>query len=159
MITLPYTFQEMLVAVKSAEVRQYEAELLGCKDRMPVKSVLDALEIHTVGALAELKVSQWLGRKVQLAHGTFKDVADCGHDVEVRAVRKEDGKLVIRDNDPTDRRYILTYVSRCSVKLLGWLEGYLALERGVRANPGGYKEAWFVSQDKLWDMESFERYT
>jgi hypothetical protein len=72
-------------------------------------------------------------------------------------VRKEDGKLVIRDNDPTDRRYILTYVSRCSVKLLGWLEGYLALERGVRANPGGYKEAWFVSQDKLWDMESFER--
>ena len=118
---------------------------------------LDALEIHTVGALAELKVSQWLGRKVELTHGTFKDVADCGHDVEVRAVRKEDGKLVIRDNDPTDRRYILTYVSRCSVKLLGWLEGYLALEMGVRANPGGYKEAWFVSQDKLWDMDSFER--
>jgi hypothetical protein len=157
MITLPYTIQEMLVAFKAAETRQYEAELLGCKDRMPVKSVLDALEIHTVGALAELKVSQWLGKRDKLTHGTFKDVADCGHDVEVRAVRKEDGKLVYRDNDASDRRYILTYVSRSSVKLLGWLEGYLAIERGTRANPGGYKEAWFVSQDKLWGMESFER--
>jgi len=156
MITLPYTFQEMLVAVKAAEVRQYEAELLGCKE-WKQNTLLDALEIHTVGALAELKVSQWLGKKVKLTHGTFKDVADVGRDVEVRAVRKEDGKLVIRDNDPTDRRYILTYVSRCSVKLLGWLEGYLALEKGVKANPGGFKEAWFVSQDKLWDMESFER--
>jgi hypothetical protein len=156
MITLPYTFKEMLVAVKAAEVRQYEAELLGCKE-WKQNTLLDALEIHTVGALAELKVSQWLGKKVKLTHGTFKDVADVGRDVEVRAVRKEDGKLVIRDNDPTDRRYILTYVSRCSVKLLGWLEGYLALEKGVKANPGGFKEAWFVSQDKLWDMESFER--
>jgi hypothetical protein len=156
MITLPYTFKEMLVAVKAAEVRQYEAELLGCKE-WKQNTLLDALEIHTVGALAELKVSQWLGKKVELTHGTFKDVADVGRDVEVRAVRKEDGKLVIRDNDPTDRRYILTYVSRCSVKLLGWLEGYLALEKGVRANPGGFKEAWFVSQDKLWDMDSFER--
>jgi len=156
MITLPYTFKEMLVAVKAAEVRQYEAELLGCKE-WKQNTLLDALEIHTVGALAELKVSQWLGKKVELTHGTFKDVADVGRDVEVRAVRKEDGKLVIRDNDPTDRRYILTYVSRCSVKLLGWLEGYLALEKGVKANPGGFKEAWFVSQDKLWDMESFER--
>jgi hypothetical protein len=156
MITLPFTFKEMLVAVKSAEVRQYEAELLGCKE-WKQNTLLDALEIHTVGALAELKVSQWLGKHERLTHGTFKDVADCGHDVEVRAVRKEDGKLVYRDNDASDRRYILTYVSRSSVKLLGWLEGYLALERGVRANPGGYKEAWFVSQDKLWDMESFER--
>ena len=157
MITLPYTFKEMLVAVKAAETRQYEAELLGCKDRMPVKSVLDALEIHTVGALAELKVSQWLGKHERLTHGTFKDVADCGHDVDVRAVRKEDGKLVFRDNDAPDRRYILTHVSRSSVKLLGWLEGYNAIERGTRANPGGYKEAWFVPQDKLWGMESFER--
>ena len=157
MITLPYTFKEMLVAVKAAEVRQYEAELLGCQDRMPVKSVLDALEIHTIGALAELKVSQWLGKQDKLTHGTFKGVADCGHDVEVRAVRKEDGKLVYRDNDASDRRYILTYVSRSSVKLLGWLEGYNAVDRGVRANPGGYKEAWFVSQDQLWDMDSFER--
>ena len=157
MITLPYTFKEMLVAVKAAETRQYEAELLGCRDRMPVKSVLDALEIHTVGALAELKVSQWLGKHKRLTHGTFKNVADCGQDVEVRAVRKQDGKLVFRDNDAPDRRYILTYVSRSSVKLLGWLEGYNAIERGVRANPGGYKEAWFVSQDQLWDMDSFER--
>jgi len=54
MITLPYTFQEMLVAVKSAEVRQYEAELLGCKDRRSVKSVLDALEIH-IPVLINLK--------------------------------------------------------------------------------------------------------
>jgi hypothetical protein len=157
MITLPYTFQELLVAVKAAEVRQYEAELLGCKDRMPLKTVLDALEVHTVGALAELKVAQWLGKKIKLTHGTFKDVADCGHDVEVRAVRKLDGKLVLRDNDATDRRYILTYVSRSTVKLLGWLEGYMAIERGVRANPGGYKEAYFVAQGDLWEMESFER--
>jgi hypothetical protein len=156
MITLPYTIQEMLVAFKAAETRQYEAELLGCKE-WKQNTLLDALEIHTVGALAELKVSQWLGKRDKLTHGTFKDVADCGHDVEVRAVRKEDGKLVYRDNDASDRRYILTYVSRSSVKLLGWLEGYLAIERGVRANPGGYKEAWFVPQDKLWGMESFER--
>lgn len=156
MITLPYTFKEMLVAVKAAEVRQYEAELLGCKE-WKQNTLLDALEIHTVGALAELKVSQWLGKRDKLTYGTFKSVADCGHDVEVRAVRKQDGKLVYRDNDASDRRYILTYVSRSSVKLLGWLEGYLALERGTRANPGGYKEAWFVPQDKLWDMESFER--
>lgn len=157
MITLPYTFREMLVAVKSAEVRQYEAELLGCKDRCNLLSSMDGIYIHTIGALAELKTSQWLGKKQRLTHGTFKDVADCGHDVEVRAVRKKDGKLVFRDNDPADNRYILTYVSRSSVKLLGWLEGYNAVERGVRANPGGYKEAWFVSQDKLWSMESFER--
>jgi len=156
MITLPYTFREMLVAVKCAEHRMYEAELMGCKEWKP-HTPMSSLEIGTVGALAELKVSQWLGHSVKLTHGTFKDVADCGHDVEVRAVRKQDGKLVYRDNDPSDRRYILTYVSRSSVKLLGWLEGYLALERGIRANPGGYKEAWFVPQDKLWDMESFER--
>jgi hypothetical protein len=118
---------------------------------------MDGIYIHTIGALAELKTSQWLGKKQRLTHGTFKDVADCGHDVEVRAVRKKDGKLVFRDNDPADRRYILTYVSRSSVKLLGWLEGYNAVEMGVRANPGGYKEAWFVSQDQLWDMDSFKR--
>jgi hypothetical protein len=157
MISLPYTFKEMLVAVKAAEVRQYEAELLGCKDRFQPLSSIDGIYIHTIGALSELKVSQWLGNKVQLTHGTFKDVADCGHDVEVRAVRKKDGKLVYRDNDAPDRRYILTYVSRSSVKLLGWMEGYNAVDRGTRANPGGYKEAWFVSQDKLWGMESFER--
>lgn len=155
-IVLPYTFKEMLVAVKAAEVRQYEAELMGCKE-WKQNTLLDALEIHTVGALAELKVSQWLGKQQRLTHGTFKDIADCGVDVEVRAVRKEDGKLVFRDNDPVDRRYVLTYVSRYSVKLLGWLEGYNAIEKGVRANPGGYKQAWFVSQDKLWDMDSFER--
>jgi hypothetical protein len=157
MITLPYTFKEMLVAVKAAEVRQYEAELLGCKDRFQSLSSIDGIYIHTIGALAELKVSQWLGKQQRLTHGTFKDLADLGHDVEVRAVRKKDGKLVFRDNDPADRRYILTYVSRSSVKLLGWLEGYNAVEKGKRANPGGYKEAWFVSQDQLWDMDSFER--
>jgi hypothetical protein len=157
MISLPYSFTDLYLAIKIAELRQFEAQAMGCKDRMPLASIFDALEIHTIGALAELKVSHWLGSNQAMTHATFKDDADIGKDIEVRAIRKREGRLVYRDNDAPDRRYILTYVSRSNVELLGWLEGYNAIEMGIRDNPRDGKPAWFVTQDKLWSMETFEK--
>lgn len=159
-IVVDYTFKELLVAIKLAEAREYEANLFGCKHKglgTDMSNPLTCIETHTLGTISEMMVKKWLGDESRLTHGTFKNRADVGDDVEVRTIRNPTHRLIIRPDDVAIRRYILTYTTRQSVTLLGWIEGYNGMVDEFAANPGGHGQGWFIPKEKLWDMESFER--
>jgi len=110
------------------------------------------LEEETIGACGELAVAKAFNRFLVPSVNTFHRVPDCIRDVEVRSTSIPDGRLIIRDNDAQDRRYILCTVTLPNVILCGWLFGHEARQDVFLDNPNNVRKAWFVPQTKLNPM-------
>jgi hypothetical protein len=155
-IVWPISFTDLILAIKNAEIRMLESDKLGLNHSTTYNRTLEErLTEETVGILGELAVFNFLG-KGKLMINTFHNIADAGKDVECRATYKENGSLIVRDNDDDNRRYILATVNRNEVTLKGWLYGKEAKKPMFERNPNNYRPAWFVPQEYLNSMDSFE---
>jgi hypothetical protein len=54
---------------------------------------------------------------------TFHRVPDCLRNAEVRATRRENGCLIVRDNDADDRQFVLVVGDPPVVRIAGYLRG------------------------------------
>ena len=117
------------------------------------RGMIERLGEEVTGAAGELAVGKWSGRFFVPSVGTFHRVPDCLGNVEVRSTRHSDGHLIVRDNDATDRRYILAIVGDDSVRLAGWMVGLEARrDEWRRASQRSDRPAWWVPQGQLRSM-------
>lgn len=102
---------------------------------------------ETLGCMAEAAVAQHLGIAYPGSVNTFHSVPDVGP-FEVRATNRANGCLIVRDNDPPERPYVLVVGDgyRPVVELRGWLYGHEARDRRWLRNPHGRRPCWMVPQ-------------
>jgi len=119
--------------------------------RQPAHGAGDEFAWHynIIGALGEVAVAKdrdcfWSG-----AQGRLR-APDVGA-LQVRATPEEDGRLIVRKNDPDDVRFVLVVGVVPCLRLVGWMLGKDAKRDEWRANPNGRASAWFVPQDALAD--------
>ena len=117
------------------------------------------LDEEVTGAVGEIAVAKSLGQFHIGSVNTFHRVPDCLGDTEVRATRRDDGCLIVRDNDDDDRLYVLVVGDPPSVRIAGWLRGGEAKRDKWVRNPNGHRRAWFVPQSALraWEPSNVGR--
>ena len=117
------------------------------------RTLMKRFEEELTGACAELAVGKLSGRWFVPSINSFHRTPDCLADVEVRGTVRPDGRLIVRDNDPDDRKYVLCIVTGENVTVAGWMLGKDAKEDRWVANPHGHRDAWFVPQSELQAAE------
>jgi hypothetical protein len=151
------TIPEFISAVESAKLRLTTSVAMGLNDATTYKrNWIERLTQETQGVCGEMALGKLAGVWFVPSVNTFHRVPDCFADTEVRATGLANGSLILRGNDPDDRRYILTIVDAPKVSIIGWLYGHEGKRDEFLRNPNGYRESWFVPQDCLRPMESFE---
>lgn len=118
------------------------------------RTMIKRLEEEVVGACGEIAVGKWIGGWFVPSVNTFHRVPDCMHNIEVRSTARLDGKLIVRNNDKDDRRFVLALVTGEMVSLAGWVLGADAKRKEWAMNPNGNRDAWFVPQSALNPMTS-----
>jgi len=112
------------------------------------RSYLERQWQETEGCVGELALCKYLGKPWPASVDTFHRLPDV-YGGDVRATWRKDGCLVIRDNDPDDRRFALVTGSAPVVEIRGWLfAGDCKQDRWLR-NPHGHRASWFVPQEAL----------
>jgi hypothetical protein len=116
---------------------------------MGERNFMRLLEHNVLGACGEMVVCKALGWFWSPSVNTFHRVADIGRNVEARTTSRQDGCLIVRDNDPDDRYYVLVIGEAPAFHIAGWIKGGDAKRDEWLRDPGLKRSAWFVPQDKL----------
>lgn len=101
-----------------------------------------------VGASAELAWAHLHGKVWHNPINEFHDIPDTGR-YEIRATHHQRGGLIIRDNDPSERIYVLATVDKRAITFRGWAYGRDAKKPEHLFNPHGYRQAWKLTQNQL----------
>lgn len=154
MATVCLTLPEWSVVVDAAWLRIVASAVKGLDAATTYKrSMAERISEEITGAAGEMAVAKWSGRFFVPSVNTFHRVPDCLGNVEVRSTRHSDGHLIVRDNDATDRRYVLAIVAT-DVTLAGWILGKDAQRpEWRRASRRSDRQAWWVPQSELQQME------
>jgi len=111
---------------------------------------------EVVGVCGEIAVAKFKGVWFSPLLNTFHYTPDClGY--EVRATDRVEGRLIVRENDADDRKYILATTDGSDVILVGWLFGGEAKQDRWRSNPNDYRECWMVPQKFLHPMADLDK--
>lgn len=111
-------------------------------------------QIHIEGACGEMAAAKATGKYWGGTVNTFKSGGDIVSDYwEVRTRSSHDYDLIIRDDDPDDRLYILVTGQAPTYSVRGWMWGRDAKKTAWRKNYGNYQAAFFVPQSYLKDLE------
>lgn len=151
------TIADWLRAMRAALERVYRSTVQGLNHATVSQRTHERRAEHDfIGAVGEIAVAKWLGLDAwRPLVDVFHDRADCGLDVEVRATTFEDGCLILRDNDPPERSYVLATVRLehpARVVLRGWALGRDVQVDAYKRNPHEFRPAWFMPQSALRPM-------
>jgi hypothetical protein len=113
------------------------------------QSILDS---NIKGCVGEMAVAKYINTYWPARANTFKREADIGRWLEVRARVHTNHDLIVRDDDPPDRAYVLIVGSGPRLWVIGWIKGADAHRPEWRANHGGHEPAYFVPQAELRPM-------
>ena len=155
-----------------AQVQLSSAELAQCviqamtrmtasryADRNQARSVnrtwFQHLKDELVGVIAENGYCKWKGIYPSREVDTFHRVADTADGAEIRSITNANNCLIVRNDDPKERPYVLVLVDSNAVcSMLGWVYGYEARQDKWLRDPGGKRASWFVPQESLRPIES-----
>lgn len=114
------------------------------------RSDAERIRHETIGCMAEAAVAQHLGIPYAGTVNTFHAEPDVGP-FEVRATDRVDGRLILRDNDHTDRPYVLVTGDGVSpvMALRGWLYGHEGRRPEWLRDPHNRRPCWMVPQSVL----------
>lgn len=156
-ILVELSLVEFNVAVQSAMTRILVSKSQDLNHASTYKrTLIKRLEEEVVGCCAELAMGKLLSQYFIPEIGTYHHKPDCLHDIEIRGTALQDGKLIVRDNDASDRRYILATVTGTNAYFVGWCYGYEAKQGKYLDNPNECRQSWFVPQDALRPFETLE---
>jgi hypothetical protein len=113
------------------------------------RTYLRRMHEEIVGACGELAFCKATGRYFTPSVNTFHGVADVDKKIEVRSTDRDDGSLIIRDNDNPQRWYVLVTGSPPKMTVRGFIKGGKARRDEWVRDPHGYRKAWFVPQNAL----------
>jgi len=117
------------------------------------RSMDERLDQERVGAGAELA---WARINEKLWHNPineFHQVPDDGKN-EIRATSHPRGGLIIRDNDPLERRYIFAQLMGNVFFFIGWAYGHEVKKDEKLFNPNGWRESWRLGKHQLRSMKT-----
>lgn len=119
------------------------------------RSHLERTVEEVVGACGEMAAAIALNVFWSPSVNTFHKVSDLPGNVEVRSTTKVNGRvsLIIRDNDPADRIYVLVTGEPPTLDVVGWYIGADARQDRWRCDPKELRPAWFVPRDELHPIE------
>jgi hypothetical protein len=157
MTKISLKFQELDLAINTARLRM--AVSIATKLKFGAKSGnrtwIERFFDEVIGVCGEIAVAK-LGKFYFIPGlNEFHVVPDVFRDVEVRSTDRDDGCLVIRDNDVLGRRFILAIVNGSDVVLAGWIYGTEGAKSEYLRNPNNHVPAWFIPINKLRPMETF----
>ncbi len=157
MTKISLNFQELDLAINTARLRM--AVSIATKLKFGAKSGnrtwIKRFYDEVIGVCGEIAVAK-LGKFYFIPGlNEFHVVPDVFRDVEVRSTDRDDGCLVIRDNDVLERRFILAIVNGSDVVLAGWIYGTEGAKSEYLRNPNNHVPAWFIPINKLRPMETF----
>lgn len=131
-----------------------------------VRTPIERLNEETIGVCAEYAFCALVGITYRWPINEFHSVPDCG-DAEIRGTWRSDGRLIIRDNDSSDRWFYLLTTRRSTgpwvidqapptMVLRGFIKGRDAKRAIYRDNPNNYRPCWMVPQTDLqpWTVRS-----
>lgn len=113
------------------------------------RSWMERLNDEIIGACAENAFCRARGIYWDRSINTFHGRPDAGRVWEVRATGRADGALIVRDNDPDDRWYVLVIADPPQFRIVGAMQGKAAKRPQWVRNPGGRRPSWFVPQEAV----------
>lgn len=116
-------------------------------------------QAHIEGACGEVAVAKALGKYWGGSINTFKDggdIASTGWEVRTRSDHKHD--LIVRDDDPNERIFILVTGQSPSFRIHGWILARDAKREEWLKNYGGFGPAYFVPKEHLRPMGEIDEY-
>lgn len=109
---------------------------------------------ETVGACGEMALCKAMNWFFSPTVNTFHGSPDVGDRWEVRATERENGSLIVRDNDADDRWYVLVVGEPPVLRIAGYIRGSDAKQAEWLRDPHGHRPAWFVPQSALKQIGS-----
>ena len=113
------------------------------------RTYLQRTQEEIVGVCGEMAVARVLDCYWSPSVNTFHKETDLPRSMEVRSTAHLTGRLIVRENDPTDRIYVLVIGEPPTMTVVGWMLGADARKDQWIENPHGHRQAWFVPQDQL----------
>jgi len=147
---------EFHAAVASATLRMVtsKAQKLNYAKSDRRRSFMTRLEEETAGCVAEMAWHKLLNLFFVPAINTFHITPDSLDDIEIRATTTSTNRLIVRDDDHRERRFVFAITDGESVRFVGWCYGYEAMKPQWLDNPNDQRESWFVPQDALRSMDT-----
>jgi hypothetical protein len=159
-MTISYTLSsvELDEALTGARFRISESSKLGLNHSTTYKRSMEKrIEEETVGIGAEIAWAKLKGVDWHNPINEFHLVPDDGI-LEIRATSPPRGGLIVRDNDPLDRKYVFASCDKPGGTYVfhGWAYGKdVAVEKNYW-NPNGWRPAWRVGRDALREITELE---
>jgi hypothetical protein len=108
----------------------------------------DSLKNHVVGAMAEAAVAKALNIYWDCSVDVFNR-ADLQPDIGVRSTPYDHGHLIIHNEDPDDRRFVLATGDDGHFVVRGWMIGRDAKQPKWWRTPNNRPSAFWVPQSEL----------
>ena len=128
----PFEDNVWVAAQKVAELRYLEARRLNLGNKSHhSNNDSEWIKKDTLGTIAEIVVGRMMDNAYFPSINTFHKKADIGEDIEIRSTDRENGGLIVRENDDENRRFVLVIVNSDKGYIVrGWSYGYEAKEKG-----------------------------
>lgn len=169
----PFSLTTLMRAIKVAEARFLEGRAGGMNADTTYKShYMEQMQREVRGVLAETVIGRRFDKHFFPTVNTFHKKADVGEDIEVRSTEHLNGALILRDDDPPDRRYVLVCIDLNEHKLTprmgfivrGWTWGHGVISddfwddgSGSRGNPKGRPGWWYRGPLRPWNTLTLAR--
>ena len=114
----------------------------------------DRLLVDIRGTCGELAVAKAINRYWAPSVNTFHKIPDIEPNIEVRTTNNPNGSLIVRDNDPDDRYYVLVIGDPPTFNICGYIKGSDAKRDEFLRNPHGHRPSFFVPQAALIDFST-----
>ena len=142
------TEAEMHVAEAVGNLRQSEAVAKGLPDKHGLNPALGK-QVHILGACGEMAFCKALNLYWPCSVNVFKSESDVGSDIEIRTRSKDWYDLLVREDDPDNKNYVLVTGQGCIFNVRGWFKGGEAKRPRFRKPYGNREPAYFVPQECL----------
>ena len=155
MINISLNYWECFTAGSVALNRKLESRFKNLKSSTFGKQSKDEWKNDIEGALTEMAFCKAFGIYWDGSVNTFKnpDVPDTP--IQIRGTEYNTGKLIIRENDPSNDLYILVVGSIPNYRIIGGLFGHQGKVDDYVSNPNNQGKCWMIPQEHLRPVENF----
>lgn len=109
----------------------------------------ERLDEEIIGACGERVFCKAFGQHWDSSVDTYHNIPDAPGGVEIRSTWRQDGSLIVRDNDADDRWYYLVTGDPPAMVVQGGIRGRDAKQEQWLRDPHGHRKSWFVPQSAL----------
>lgn len=113
------------------------------------RTYAERINEEVIGACGEMALCKAMGWYFSPSVNTFHTIPDVGANIEVRSTARDNGSLIVRDNDDNDRWYVLVTGEPPCMTVRGRIRGDQAKHPRWVRDPHGHRRAWFVPQSAL----------